>query len=160
MTPLEVMDGRITKLKKEITTEKNATTKSQKEALLQQMEGVKGEIEGKTKGNVEGNNHIEGSIDYDSHKQEIQNIVHEYDTQTLETHLIDIESKLKNTSYNRFISRVGISEFVKFPDHFGINDKTKKLLENLQQSENKIYKIFDKEFDRIYNMYKNDDKES
>ena len=41
MTPLEVIDGRIDKLKKEITTEKNATTKSQKEALLKQMENVK-----------------------------------------------------------------------------------------------------------------------
>ena len=50
MTPLEVIDGRIDKLKKEITTEKNSTTKSQKEALLQQMEGVKGEIEGKVEG--------------------------------------------------------------------------------------------------------------
>ena len=68
MTPLEVMDGRITKLKKEITTEKNATTKSQKEALLQQMEGVKGEIEGKTKGNVEGNNNIEYNSIYDADK--------------------------------------------------------------------------------------------
>ncbi|HNG97381.1 MAG TPA: hypothetical protein PLW93_03855, partial [Candidatus Absconditabacterales bacterium] len=48
MTPLEVMDGRINKLKKEITTEKNPATKLQKEALLQQMENVKGEIEGKS----------------------------------------------------------------------------------------------------------------
>ena len=53
MTPLEVMNGRINKLKKEITTEKNATTKLQKEALLQQMEKVKGEIEGKSNFNVE-----------------------------------------------------------------------------------------------------------
>ena len=48
MTPLEVMDGRINKLKKEITTEKNPATKLQKEALIQQMENVKGEIEGKS----------------------------------------------------------------------------------------------------------------
>lgn len=52
MTPLEVMNGRINKLKKEITTEKNATTKLQKEALLQQMESVKGQIEGKVEGKI------------------------------------------------------------------------------------------------------------
>jgi len=53
MTPLEVIDGRIDKLKKEIATEKNPAIKSQKEVLLQQMESVKRQIEGKSNFNVE-----------------------------------------------------------------------------------------------------------
>lgn len=126
---------------------------------LKTMESGKGEAQWKEiKGYIEENNNIKSSIDDDSNKQEIQNTLYEYDTQTLETHLSDIESKLKNTQ-NRSIARYSIEMLLESPEWFGNNDKIKKSLEILQQSENKIRKIFDKEFDRIYNMYKNDDKE-